>query len=824
MSAVTDTVTSAPLACTEAGTICFHCGEAVPPGIGLSVMLEDRPRPVCCIGCEAVMSLIIDSGQASYYHNRDSFADTVPTRLQQETEQWIASRTFDSRAISQNQQCLPLLIDGIHCAACVWLIEQALMRMAGVISVNGNLDDRQFLIHFDPDGCSEDALLQRIMALGFRPFPSTVADRDAIDRRERTTALKRLGVAGLGMMQVMMFAAGSYFDPQGEMTADQKRMLDLFAMLVTAPVLLYAGRGFFTGALRALSQRRLNMDVPVSLALLLAFTASTINVFRGHGDVWFESVTMFCFFLLLGRTIEMRLRHRSRSLNESLLLFLPDRVQVLDDDGKAQAMPRQSLKPGMTILVHPGALFPADGELLSYEASVDESLLTGESRPVRHRCGDAVLTGSRNLDCAVRVNVTARDEDNFINALSINLKGQASSRNDQLNSSGLHWPERLAGALIATVLVCASLTWLGWQWVDPSMALPAALSVLVVTCPCALSLSVPAALAAASARAARLGALLTHPGALMRLRRVGHAVFDKTGTLTSHRPQLEQIIVNTDCDRSEADLLAIAAALESRSAHPLAQAFSLYRDRRQLRELELQNDALSGWVDGERYSIGSPDRDSLSREALTDIALQAETSADPSRISLVLCSETRWLAVFHLRAPLLDGASGLVDELQQREIRVHLASGDRDQTVAEVARQLGADDWRARFSAEEKAAWVADLQQEGESVLMVGDGLNDAPVLARADVSVAMGHGPDMTLSCADVVMTSRSLTTLRRLYPLADNTSRIIRQNLAWALGYNLATIPLAMAGLVAPWMAALGMSASSLLVTLNATRILRS
>jgi Cu2+-exporting ATPase len=618
----------------------------------------------------------------------------------------------------------------------------------------------------------------------------------------------RLGVAGLGMMQVMMYAVGLYAGEAMGISAGAERFLEWTSLLVTIPVVLYAGRPFFEGAVAGLRMGRMGMDVPVALAIGVAFVASCVNFLRGAGEVYFDSVVMFVFFLSAARYVQLVQRHRNLQSGAALARLLPEWAQRIVD-GQLETVLLGDLAPGDRVRVRPGEPFPADGIIETGLTQVDESLLTGESRWLHRGPGEPVVGGSVNQTQAVDVRVTATGQGSTVSALGrLLLQARGSS------GRAATLAERTAGWFVGAVLVIAAVTGVVWAYQDASRVLPTVLAVLVVSCPCALSLAFPAALAAAGRNLLQQGTLLTRSDALESLIKADIAVFDKTGTLTEGRPQLAGVVINADHPRadgqSETSVLAIAAALESHSAHPLASAF-----RSVASGLTAENVAdhrhlgLEGHVEGHAWRIGSA----------VHAGFEAGSSVDDG--SVWLADEDGWLARFAVQDRIREGGSQLVEELASRGVEVCIASGDAAPAVARVARKLGVEDFRAGLSPEEKMDLVQSLQRSGRTVLMVGDGVNDGPVLASADVSMTVKGATELANSAADLILTEPSLAGVWNAIDLAGEARRTVRQNMAWAIGYNTLALPLAVAGLLQPWMAALGMSASSLLVVANSARL---
>ncbi len=789
---------------------CFHCGESVPPGLELTVTRNGENQPVCCTGCQAVAELINASGLGRYYQFRQSLARKAEENIKQVVEAW---RGCDERKsmwgtdLGDGKRELLLQTEGIRCAACSWLIRTHLEADRGVSAAQVDVATGYTRIVWNPELTRLSSLAASLLELGYKPHLPLAGKEEQARQIERREALKRLGVAGLGMMQVMMYAVGLYAGDEVGMSQAARGFLEWVSLAVTLPVMLYSGRVFFTGAWHSLKVRRPGMDVPVALAIGLAFLASCFNFFTGQGQVWFDSVVMFIFFLSLGRYLEMILRHRNLQAGAALARLLPEWAERLMN-GQSETVPAVDLESGDLIRVCAGEAFPADGEIVTGETEVDEALLTGESRSLIRRPGDSVIAGTINLSQSVEIKVTAAGPETTVSALGRLLLLAQARRPD---SFGI--PPWLVPAFIMTVLLLAVGTWTFWQMADPSRAFPAMLAVLVASCPCALSLAVPAVYAAASRRLLDEGVLMTRGDCLPALNRVDTVVFDKTGTLTLGRPEIKAVHLNPQrSGYTREQLTQIAAAIELFSAHPLSRAFlgvKVHSTPRSQRSVAGQG--MEAEIDDRRWRIG--------QAGFVDGSM-----ADSKQQGIWLGDEDGWQARFDIGDALREGASKIIADLDMEGLSVMILSGDSEGTVRELAGDLGVEHWRARQTAEMKLQVLEELGKQGHTVLMVGDGVNDAPVLAAADVSMTVKGGAELANSAADLILTSDSLGLVTGIRKIAARTHQLIHQNLAWAVAYNVSVMPLAMSGILKPWMAALGMSISSLVVVANAVRLVRN
>ncbi|MGE0621000.1 MAG: heavy metal translocating P-type ATPase [Pseudomonadales bacterium] len=691
-------------------------------------------------------------------------------------------------------------VSDMHCAACASKIRRALAGLEDVRTTHINPVRRQVLVEHGETLTPLD-ILNTIESAGFTP---TLAGLDDHDARQRSL-LKRLGIAGLAMMQVMMAAIALYAGHFDGMEPAYERLLQYTSLVFTIPVVCYSAMPFFTSALGSLRPgAALSMDVPVALAIAVAFGTSLYHTLNGSGEVYYDSVVMFTFLLLGARYIDNRLQHRF-DLTGALLSALP-RTATVERDGEPREVPAASLAPADVVWVAEGAQVPVDGRLLSEAARLDEALLTGETDRVEKSRGDEVFAGTLNRGAGFRLQATRAFDQSRIADIA-ELADQAAARQAPIT----RLTDRIAGIFIPTVLGLAAVVFVAWQFVAPDRALIAALTVLVVSCPCALSLATPAALTAAMTRLRQLGVVLTSSEALERAVRVDRVYIDKTGTLTEDRPEIAAV-TTFEPSWSEADCLDIAGALQRHSSHPYARAFSATGPDRGfvLTAVDtVTGGGVRGLISGRTVRIGS-----------AAFALGADRAGADDR-AVFLSLDGAPLARFDLTNRIRPDAAEAVQALRRLGVEPLMLSGDSVERCAETADRLGIG-YLPRQSPEAKLAAIRADQASGRTVLMLGDGINDVPVLAGADLSAAVVEASDMVKSKADVLLLSRRLAPLTELFRVALATRRITHQNLIWAALYNLTAIPIAALGLMPPWLAALGMASSSTLVMLNATRLL--
>ncbi|OGA73915.1 MAG: hypothetical protein A3G27_04970 [Betaproteobacteria bacterium RIFCSPLOWO2_12_FULL_66_14] len=799
-------------------TSCFHCGDPVPAGSSYAVRTERGWRSVCCAGCEAVAYSILGQGLEDFYRLRGAQRLERPAESCQENLELYdhpeLQRAF-VREVDDNRETV-LLLEGIRCPACVWLNEQTIRRVPGVVSAHLNYSTRRAILRWDPRRARLSDVLQAVKRVGYRAHPYDAARDDKLQREERRDALWRLFVAGFGMMQVMMYALPAYVAGDGDMSADIGELLRWASFALTVPVVFYAAAPFFSGARRDLARGRLGMDVSVALGIAIAFGASVAAMLLGAAEVYFDSVTMFVFLLLGGRYLEMLARQRATSVLQHLSRLIPEGAHRLRDFPRSlevDRIPACSLKPGEHTLVKPGESFPADGVVEQGSGEVNEALLTGEGRPVFKQPGNAVIGGSMNLSTPLVMRVEKVGGETVLSCIARLIERAAADRPRLVALA-----ERWVTPFMLCVVLLAVAAALGWAAVDPARSLPVAVAVLVATCPCAFSLATPAALTVATGELARLGVIVTRAHAIEALGRVSDVVLDKTGTLTRGEPVLVDIACHSELP--EEKCLALAAAMEAASEHPIGKAFAAAVAGRGLPAVSaldnVPGSGIEAVVEGHRYRLGSP----AFAQALAPCVPVA-----PRRYSEVwLAAEGGLLASFQLADEIRPEAAEAVRRLQSLGLALHVLSGDGVEATGTLAARLDIGAFEGRADPERKRNYVAALQRQGKLIAMVGDGINDAPVLARADVSLAMGGGTRLAQIQADAVVLSQDLVALAEAIELSRRTLCVVRQNVAWAFAYNLSALPLALFGALTPWAAAIGMSVSSLLVVLNALRLQRS
>ncbi|UWF51173.1 heavy metal translocating P-type ATPase [Pseudomonas sp. N3-W] len=794
-------------------TPCYHCALPVPAGSRFTAAVLGQIREFCCPGCQAVAEAIVAGGLESYYQHRSEASanpEALPVQLVDELA--LYDRADVQKPFVRHEGELAettLLMEGISCAACGWLIEKHLRGLPAVAEARLNLSNHRLHVRWADAQLPLSQVLSELRHIGYAAHPYQ-ADRASEQlASENRLALRQLGVAGLLWFQAMMATMATWPEFNIDLSPELHTILRWVAMFLTTPIVFYSCAPFFRGALRDLRTRHLTMDVSVSLAIGSAYLAGIWTAVTGVGELYFDAVGMFALFLLAGRYLERRARERTAAATAQLVNLLPASCLRLSGDGQSERILLTELRVGDQVLVHPGAILPADGKILDGQSSIDESLLTGEYLPQPRTLGDAVTAGTLNVEGALTVEVLALGQDTRLSAI-VRLLDRAQAEKPRLAEIA----DRAAQWFLLLSLIAAAAIGLLWWELDSSRAFWIVLAMLVATCPCALSLATPTALTAATGTLHKLGLLLTRGHVLEGLNQIDTVIFDKTGTLTEGRLTLRLIRPLGELNSDQC--LGLAAALENRSEHPIARAFG----RAPVAAEDVHSTpglGLEGLVGEQRLRIGQPGFVcELSGATLPPIPQDAGQW-------LLLGDQNGPLAWFVLDDRLRADAPALLAACKARGWRTLLLSGDSSPMVASVAAELGIDEARGGLRPDDKLQVLQQLHKQGRKVLMLGDGVNDVPVLAAADISVAMGSATDLAKTSADAVLLSNRLDALVQAFTLARRTRRVIIENLLWAGLYNGLMLPFAALGWITPIWAAVGMSISSLTVVLNALRLTR-
>ncbi|MBA6349093.1 heavy metal translocating P-type ATPase [Colwellia sp. BRX8-9] len=799
-------------------TLCYHCSEIVPNGLDLSIKIENTMQPMCCIGCQSVAQAIIDNGLGEYYRFRTAPAlkgePLVPEQLQR--NKLLDDDSLQSEFTYKNDEYNEaiLTIDGISCAACAWLIEMQLIKINGLIKINVNATTQRATVRWNNSEVQLSELINHISNIGYQALPFKASTAEKLNKTQSNNYIKRLGISGILMMQVMMIAFGLYFGAFSGMDEYNLIYLRYASLFLTLPIVTYGALPFYKGAINALKVKRLSMDVPVAIAISLAFSASAWATITQQGEVYFESVSMFTFLLLIGKFLEFRARSRAAEVSANLLKLMPMiATKLIDDKGteKEVILPAKKLRPLDIVLIKPGEVVPADGTIITGSSQLNEAMLSGEQLPLNKSIGDTVFAGTINGDGNINVEVKQASEHSFLSQL-IRLSESSQAHKPKLAKLS----DKIAQYFVAVILLTAIGTAFYWQQHLPEEAFWITLSVLVATCPCALSLATPTALTCATTRLNREGIMIKSAHVMETLPKLTTIAFDKTGTLTSGDFSINEIkrFNNEKLNYSKQQVLAIAAALESYSEHPLAKPFKAFRDYSyHTQAVEIKSGAgIQGKVNGQYFQIGKPNW------LLSESSMLAEFAT----ASCLLVADNQLVAAFYLSDEIRNDAQTLLDDLKKCNIYTIMLSGDNPAGCEKVQALLHLDEIHSTLTAANKMAIIKN-QPKNSTVAMVGDGVNDTPVFGAAHVSIAMGSGTDIAKSGADVILLNNRLKSITTLRQVANKTRRIIWQNYFWAFGYNAIVLPLAVSGYITPYMAVIGMSASSILVITNSLRLLK-
>ncbi len=791
---------------------CYHCGLDIDDSTDISITIDNEKQPFCCQGCKAVCELIIAGGLDNYYQYRTAFAD-------KREEPSNASKAFDEAAF-QDTFCTTLnpntgtirarlIIENIHCAACVWLLESSCKSIPGLEDIKVNLTDGVTTLDWDNSATQLSHAVQRIFDLGYKAIPWSPDNKHSTQEKLEKSLLRRVALAGIAMMQVGMFSIALYAGDFQGIESEYQKLLYWFSALLTTPVVLYSAQPFYSGAFRSLRNGFVNMDVPVAAAITLAYTASVYAVATHTGKIYFDSVCMFAFLLLGVRYLELRARRRDTFAFANKDISPICKLLPHATASSHTSIPIHSVVPGNYIMVHTGEAIPTDGKLVSELATIDESGVSGEFLPVEKTLGSTLLSGTVNTSATLVMVATKHAKDSWLQSVqNLSLDAQ------QARPLFLQLTDQVARYFSLSIIIATSVAGVVWSFIDPSRVLEICISMLVISCPCALSLAAPTALAAASNYLRKCGVLICDGNLLEKLNKVTRICFDKTGTLTNGKFSLAATHLFNE--GNEKEILSIAAALEAWSEHPIALAFSCSEGKPTAvtHASNVPSAGVSGYINTLEHRIGSLD---YCKDLTHTPPPSVDTASESQKVWLA--NSDNWLACFELNDTARTHAETTMQSLSR--FKPALLTGDTKASAQRIAMQLGMDDYRYQCTPTDKQAYIADLQHHDQTVMMVGDGINDLPVLAQADVSVAINSGNELAKNQADCVLLRNDLECIPLLFSHARSTYKIIRQNILWALAYNFGALPLSAIGLIPPWIAAIGMSLSSLVVILNAARL---
>lgn len=786
--------------------VCFHCSEPIPKGNHFQLTINQKQADFCCPACLAISQTIHTAGLDDYYLQRSESASKAQTQDFSCWDNISLQQAFVSNYSNEELQT-ELYIEGMHCTACAWLIEQHLSNQTGITLANVNYQEQKLTLRWQQQSHALSGIMQAINNIGYIPHPYQQDQIQQAQKLQSKKQLTRIGITALLMMQIVMLAIGLYAGDFLGIRDEYRHLLGIASLAFSLPLLYFSALPFFSSAFLALRQGHLNMDFNISLAIIGLYGSSIYSVYSRSGDIYFDSVAMLCLFISIARYIELKSRQKLQTqqglLPKTATLILP---ATDTDNGVAQhkELPLTDINAGDTLLIKAGETVALDGIVTSGSSSVSEAFINGESQAIVKQCGDTVFAGSQNHDGLLHVEVTATSSHCLVNKITELSKNNEKPR---IEVAANH----IASIFTAVVLVFSIITYLFWFLRGSEEAFWIALSVLVISCPCALSLAAPTALSAIQYRLRQQGLLIRSAHVLTSIDSIDHVIFDKTGTLTCGELKLKQ--QKTLGPRSAHIYYDIASSLESFSNHPISHAFT--SKALQAKKVELRNaEGIIGQVEGQSYRLGSP---SFCQQWLPNI-----TIPNTQNMLIGLCNQQQLLAWFELEDAIRPQAFSLSQQLQKMQFTLHIFSGDSSHDVQYTAEQLGITDYHQGCSPEQKLNLLKSLQNNGAKTLMMGDGINDAPVLSQSHISVAFFHSSDWLKNSADIILLNNDLTKIYDLLTYTKAFKHIYWQNFSWALIYNGLAIPFAMAGWVSPMIAAIGMSLSSVIVVLNSQRLL--
>ncbi|HBC57184.1 MAG TPA: hypothetical protein DCZ03_08475 [Gammaproteobacteria bacterium] len=794
---------------------CFHCGEWLNGAVKVERQIHGHVRHFCCVGCAAVCETIYTLGFENFYQTRTSHSVSLSEEPTQRNFMLFNDDELLNQLSTKDQDGnlhAELFIENINCSACIWLLESYFKKYPGVKEFQINFVSHQAHLVWDPLLTDIGKLLEAISSLGFLPKPTTTQSQ--IDRLESSRhLLSRVGVAGLFGAQIMMLAVALYFGQASGIETNYQLLIGGISLVLCLPIITYAAHPFFSASWHALKRGHLIMDSSVSLALILAFSASCINLLQMKVELYFDAVAMFVFFLLIARYLEARLSYQTLQSVSLLSTEIPAIAHLLRSDHSVEDVLAITLKKGDRIQIFPGEMIPVDGKIVQGCSGVDNRLMTGESTPVLSEVGDCVIGGSLNTDGELFIEVSATTRESQLQKL-INAVNQ-SQLSVQANT-GVQ--DKIAAGFIGLVLFLALFTAAYHLIISGKEWLPIMLSVLVVACPCALSLAWPTAQVAGQLKLLKEKILCVDLAALRQCDQLTQVIFDKTGTLTEGRYNI--LCCETYDDFSKDDCLQIAACLERQSAHPIAHAFKEIQCKWICDDWQaFPGSGISAVVNTEKYYLGKAEWIRNLNPAFAATILANDAVRDLTQIWLA--TEDTIICHFQLKDVIRADAIDTISALKAQHIHTVLLSGDNQSAVMAVAKCLELDEWHAECTPEQKQSYIKNRQRRGEYVLMCGDGANDSLALAAADISVSLKQGTSLAKISSDFILLNNQLDGLVKILSLSKKSNRTARENMIWALCYNFTLIPIAAFGLVKPWQAAIGMALSSLLVVANSARL---
>lgn len=798
---------------------CFHCELFFNDKKEFTIVINEKTQSLCCPGCLAVSKFIIDNGLGDYYSYRNKPNFTVNENFfKNEIDFKIYDEiSFKNRFLKKetgNFSSIVLIIDGITCAACTWLIERHFNNLNGIIKIFLNLATRRTYIKFDENKIKISFILNELRKLGYIAYPYTPKQQEVFRENEYKRELKKIIIAALGMAQVMMLSVALYIGELYDIQKDFWVFIRWFCFFLTFPVLFFSGSGILYNSLINLRSFNFGMDTTISLSLIIAFFASFYNLIFNFGEIYFDSVCMFIFFLLISRFLEMKARHHSGEITYSLQNASLDKINLLTEFGAEKIISLDELKLNNLIIIKQGEMIPVDGKIINGKSNIIESMITGESIPIYKEEGDDVFSGTINIDNKLIVKATKLKGD-FIIDIITNLLEKTGSVKSKTNIMA----NFISGYFVLIVIILSIFISFIWIKLGHENVLNITLSMLVVACPCALSLATPVAITSSINALAKKGFLISKEHVLEELDSISDIVFDKTGTLTINNFEIKKIKLNKNINIK--NVLSIAVSLEKDSKHPISKAFINFKIIKNIKIIDdvliksVINKGIEGVINNKLYRIGKS-------EFIKNWTEKFENEKFLKKgIWIILADKKNIIAWFNLINPLRKNLDECVNNLKKMKINLHILSGDSSKNVDYIANKLEIKNFKKNFSSEQKVKYIKNLKDEFKKVMMIGDGINDAIAMKEANISVSMGSASDLTKINSDVVLLNNNLINICLSIKHGIKNKKIIKQNITWAVFYNIFGLLLAGLDILTPYYSAIGMSISSLIVVFNSLRL---
>ncbi len=795
-----------------ADVACTHCHLTFDTSVMITEEYEDRTLYFCCKGCEGVYHLLQDEGLDTFYEKlgNQTLQPAIPSK---EDLARFDLEGFKNKYIKTNSDGLSeisLIIEGIHCSACVWLNEKVLHQTDGIIEATINYSNNKAKVVWDEEEIKLSQIIEKIRSIGYNAYPYDASLQEERSIKTRNEYYARILVGVFTTMNIMWLAIAQYAGVFSGIDAGHKNILTIAEFILATPTLFYSGWIFFRGAYYGLKNRFVNMDLLVSAGALLAYLYSIYAMITQHGEVYFDSVTMIITFVLVGKYLEVLSKKQASDTLDKIIGTMPTEATVIKE-GEKSLVSLENIEIGNIIELKPGEKVAIDGVLESGAASFDESSLTGENEPIHKQEHDTVLSGTLCLDSVVRYRVTKRADESLLHTITELLSDSITKKPyiEQLANT-------ISGYFSLTILSIALLTFAGWYWTNGSfeMALITAISVIVIACPCALGLATPMATLIGVSRAAKRGLLFKESRMLETMAKTTLLALDKTGTITEGKPSVIGLDTSSEFDP------ALLLSLVHSSNHPVSQGIERYLQTH-YSDLEQPPITHIKSIDAKGITAKSGEKTLAGGNSALMEHLGIQTDFESEHTLFLFAIDHQIVATITLQDQIKSGAKKTITQLKQQGLKIVMLTGDHQQSAASIAGQVGIDIWHHSLLPTDKATLIDQFHEEGEIVVMAGDGINDAVALAKSDIACAMGSGADIAIEVSDVVLLDDKLESLADAFAISKRTFAAVKQNLGFSILYNMITVPLAVMGYVTPLIAAISMSLSSLVVVANSTRI---